>query len=268
MAVGLLQAAGLAFLAEVGDASFFVAVILAIFCPWRGVRSLKTPTEYVLVVLGSTSALLLRVLLRSLGLRVFVVAGELLPPLLAASVLAVLSVLAYLHWAAARGDPEPGAVSDRSGAPPARCGGSFLGSFQAYNPAAYVKSEALEQQPLLAGLVWEQSRMAKAPGVASMLLAFLVPFSVIFLLETGSQGFELEVPRSNLPGSLCGLLAANVLAAFVGFTLERHVDDQVLLLVAALGLGALCIGSLQTAALRYLAAAYAPKLSRSLRSVQ
>lgn len=197
MAAGhILQTAGLAFLAEVGDASFFVAVILAIFCPWRGVRSGKgLCVEYALVILGSVSALLLRVLLRRHELHVAAVTGELVPPLLAASGLAVLSALAFWHWSAARGDPEP-AMGDRPGARPAY-GGSFLGSFQAYNPAAYAKSESLlEQQPLLAGRMPERSHLtAKVPFIASMLLAFFVPFCVIFVLETGSQGIELEVVR-------------------------------------------------------------------------
>lgn len=269
MAAGhILQTAGLAFLAEVGDASFFVAVILAIFCPWRGARSGKgLCVEYALVILGSVSALLLRVLLRRHELHVAAVTGELVPPLLAASGLAVLSALAFWHWSAARGDPEP-AMGDRPGARPAY-GGSFLGSFQAYNPAAYAKSESLlEQQPLLAGRMPERSHLtAKVPFIASMLLAFFVPFCVIFVLETGSQGIELEVVRrgSSL-WALCGIVAATVIAVFTGFALERHVDDQVLLLLCALGLAALCISSLQMAALRYLAAAYAPKLSRSLRS--
>lgn len=196
MAAGhILQTAGLAFLAEVGDASFFVAVILAIFCPWRGVRSGKgLCVEYALVILGSVSALLLRVLLRRHELHVAAVTGELVPPLLAASGLAVLSALAFWHWSAARGDPEP--MGDRPGGRPAY-GGSFLGSFQAYNPAAYAKSEnLLEQQPLLAGRMPERSHLtAKVPFIASMLLAFFVPFSVIFVLETGSQGIELEVTR-------------------------------------------------------------------------
>ncbi|CAJ1339799.1 unnamed protein product [Effrenium voratum] len=206
---GFLRAAGLALLAEVGDESFFITVLLAAWCPLQGVRS-GARLEYPLVALGSLSALLLRVALRHFGLYASAGLGQVLPLQLCAVLLAGLSARAYWQWTS-RGEPEKLPVA--SGAVP-RYGGSFLGNFQAYNPA---------ERPA-AGLVADAQ--AKKPRLECMASALAVPLVLIFLQEAGSQGLEMEVLRHQLLGGLAGAFVASALAAALGFGLERSAGPS------------------------------------------
>mmetsp|Transcript_39262 Transcript_39262/g.73245 ORF Transcript_39262/g.73245 Transcript_39262/m.73245 type:complete len:267 (+) Transcript_39262:127-927(+) len=265
--VYVLQAAGLSFLAEIGDVSFFVTVILAAWCPLRGVRSGKgIHFEHALVTFGSLAALCLRVCLRSVGLYVTAAAGEVLPAILGAVACAALGATAIGHWSSARGMPELPELpeGEAPSAPVTGYGGSFLGNFQAYNPGAYGSIPNLEEpiagRPETSGL--------KQEGVSSKTLfaAFFMPFFLNFLLESGSQGIELQVVRLSPTGCIGGTAAATLIATFFGFALERRVGDRTLLCSVAVAFLALMSNCLQMAGLRVLAEAYAPKLSPSLHS--
>ncbi|CAJ1401592.1 unnamed protein product [Effrenium voratum] len=197
----------LALLAEVGDESFFITVLLAAWCPLQGVRS-GARLEYPLVALGSLSALLLRVALRHFGLYASAGLGQVLPLQLCAVLLAGLSARAYWQWTS-RGEPEKLPVA--SGAVP-RYGGSFLGNFQAYNPAERPAS----------GLVAD----AQAKKPLECMASLAVPLVLIFLQEAGSQGLEMEVLRHQLLGGLAGAFVASALAAALGFGLERSAGPS------------------------------------------
>lgn len=142
----------LAFVSELGDKSYFLAVILAVWCPWRGVRNSQWALpEQLLAASGSLSALISRALIVSVGLRIpsyvdFSLAGFLVVMLLA---------FAGKAWSDMRHAERIHAISGAKAAPiatpiaskphndesnsarPAWISGGFLGDFKAYDPTAY-----------------------------------------------------------------------------------------------------------------------------------
>lgn len=278
MAFEFAEASGLCFLAELGDLSFFFAAVLSAWCPWRGART-GPGANHQRLAIAKASALALgaRVILRSMQIRIASMLGSGIGPMLAAALLLVLAGRAYLQRSKCEtvvsqlADCE--AKSTDADVPEA--GGSFLGSFKAYDPKAYSKDTvpwAGESVPLLqqAGEAAYNGRSGQEPAepppcMVSLAFAFALPLLVIFLEETGSNGVEVQVLQSgpslaNVLGGAFGIVVAIAVATLLGFVLERQVQDSALLVTVSSGLAAMGIFVLRTAALQMLTAVHGSPL--------
>lgn len=266
------RAAGLGLVSEIGDGSFFTVLIFAVWCPIQGMRSGPSANlERCLVASAAVSALLIR----SLVTQLESIPGGCMGPFLASAGFAALAVRAFLLMRRsdnARALRPPQAVArDQSAedppAPAARTGG-FLGNFKAYTPPS--PPSPAEAEPIASGVSVSTSgygTTATALGVLSekgdyfnilaCLAAFVVPFLLIFLASSGASGRGDGPVRTNGVvasfAASAGCFFGTLLAAAVGFVLEREASEHKLLFGALCGLLALSIGSLREGALSYLA---------------
>eukprot|EP00929_Paragymnodinium_shiwhaense_P020119 TRINITY_DN13511_c0_g1_i1.p1 TRINITY_DN13511_c0_g1~~TRINITY_DN13511_c0_g1_i1.p1 ORF type:complete len:332 (+),score=70.07 TRINITY_DN13511_c0_g1_i1:87-1082(+) len=150
-----LHAAFLTFVAELGDKSYWLTIILAAWCPLAGLRdgrALPVPVQQALVALGAYAALMTRAALLRVG---FDAAGGFLDLSLRVTMVWILVGLSIKAWLDLRrldggrfvgvpaGAPvctssEAAVIGDKIGSgDPAQVrwiGGGFLGDFKAYDP--------------------------------------------------------------------------------------------------------------------------------------
>ncbi|CAE8724079.1 unnamed protein product [Polarella glacialis] len=151
-------------------------------------------------------------------------------------------------------------------------GGSFLGNFKAYDPAAYRASgpacteqdgEEGEAHHLAADLAGDEgyggisklTTLAKSASPAAMVAAVLLPFLITFLAEAGSGGWELRVVGKGqgvaaVFGGIGGCLLATLAACLLGFLVRRQAQESTLLYFVVCGLAALTVACVRMGALR------------------
>lgn len=265
------QIALVCFVSELGDKSFFLTVILAVWCPFQGARSGKGALlQQIFVALGAASALTVHSVL------VLAFSGVSLPVsrglvTLALAVELVLGLRAFYHLGHAECNRPQFATLVGGEVTAARDEKTLVGNFKAYDPARYGTTEpaapaqgSTTSNPFESdseGEVLDSSRWCScaSPYVAGFLTSFFVAFVCIFLAQPGDKMRQdihtagavqdMKADRQTVidttnnyyaqVGAVGGGVAAILIAVCVGFLLQRHLSDRRLLLAAALGISSI-----------------------------
>lgn len=240
--------------AEVGDKSFFLLMLLAIWCPIAGVRHGEgSCVQQILSAAGGVLALTLRLLMAKVHFNwiVFDFAGDIILVVL----LVLLAVKAYLDYRGVEPAKFSQGKSARTELPKKLSPGSasgYLVNFRSYDPEAY--RDAMSAAPEAS------SKFGQGYGTANLSIdsagqrfeartsyigAFAIPFAMVFMAEIGDKSqWVLQNTRfissEEALGTVLGYLASTTAAVFLGFLLERHLQEQMLLCMVAGGL--CCLG--------------------------
>lgn len=219
--------------------------------------------QQFLVAAGAASALVLHALLRLASNRASAKLSWSLGSL-AVVVQAALGFQALLHlWQADRNRPVPqcsapsSAVGDRSEDAARRSEDetretNWLGSFKAYDPRAYGAVEqgaarARGGNPFEAELgsrELSEATEARLCSATGFLASFGVPFACVFTAECGDRSVEALLAVDSASArfvAMGGCTLAIVVAAMLGFVLERQLSERRVLFAVALGLWSLWI---------------------------
>lgn len=267
-----------AFLGELGDKTFLLTGILVAWCPWDGVRSNeKARYQQLLVFLAAVLALYVRTLL--ISAKTVKPSSETSNCVYEWMTFAFILVLIPKACAELRRTEAENAMRERlneraearagrgSQLSPKMGGGFFMGASGAPFARADTEEAAEEQhqQPPRSpgradyGSTGSPKNCSAAfpanfrDTLASNILAFFVPLVVIFCAEAEDKSEAAVMAgggpknKSDVVGVMLGIPLALLLAAFIGFVMERQVSDNRLNFAAVLVLSILCLVSLSQA---------------------
>jgi len=265
------------FLGELGDKTFFLTVILAVWCPWDGIRGGSEHSfQLAMVFAGSLAALLLRVALASAGLGALPTRDNACEAT-ACIVLTILGLKAKIELD--RADAKAAkALGERS---PLKGGGAETEAADEpvkWNTAAFASAPPAPKwpEPPAYGTLQPAS---PADGIlseplgdklVSHVLAFVAPLALGFALEAEdkSSGALAAIHRGGSPslalGAALGLVPAVAAAVGLGYVAGRQMSDQRLLFLAVVGLLALSLVSLSQALAHLGAANFQPSAAREV----
>lgn len=251
---------GHSFFGELGDKSFLMTAVLASWCPWAGVREGDGVwLQQILVFAGAMTALLMQLILQRTLQDLVRWPG--IVDAVSCGLLALMAVRAGSEASRLPGGlrkeqamgPNPfdedSEASDTGTNPPAEP--------SSWNQNAFLSANYGSASPT-------RGSRTRRTSFLIMMLAYLVPLCVCFLVEVGdkSQRASRNGPEDDrsLLTKVLGMMPATGLAVFFGFITERQcVNRTVATVVLAVCLG-LTIVSLSQAFLQFpgLAASAGP----------
>jgi len=229
-------------LAELGDKTFFLTVVFAIWCPWHGIRDGSknvAPMEYLLLLVGCSCALILRTLLLCTGVDPFQWDG--FSAVAALVVLSLFAIKASAEWRVLRN--EMSRSQDEEASIQAAGEHQQVGDPEAMNYG----TTALALPP--------PDKQETEPWWPILCTTAVLPCVTILFAEAmdRSSGILQVTERRRLDlffGASFGFVAASAAAVFCGYVIQNHVSKQWLLFLVAGVLWIIAFCSLRDALVR------------------
>lgn len=240
VAVDFFREFGRVLFGELGDKTFFFAVVMTAWCPWNGVRCGRgVGVQQCLVFWGCYTALSIQVILEG-TLEDVKPVGAIFSGI-ACGFLLILGLRAFMTISQEQGtrSKEPSdAGMDESDAPKSETSTEGF----TWNKTAFMSSDYGSIAPPVSA----DGALAERPSDrrVSEVLALIISLIVVFFLEVGDKSQWVILAGNHVGGPLIiagmlGFLPAMVLATVLGIMLERQFATRLTAMLACFGLCAL-----------------------------